>query len=130
VRALVIDDSRAVRAVLVRMLRRHGFDVTEAGNGVEGLERLKHSERFDLALVDWNMPEMDGLAFIQTVRADAAHARLRLMMVTTENDVERLVAALEAGADEYIMKPFSEEALLDKLALLGMAEKDGHSCTL
>jgi two-component system, chemotaxis family, chemotaxis protein CheY len=130
VRALVIDDSRAVRAVLVRMLRGHGFTVTEAGNGVEALERLKHSERFDLALVDWNMPEMDGLTFIQTVRADPAHAQLRLMMVTTENDMERLVAALEAGADEYIMKPFSEEALLDKLALLGLAEKDGQSCTL
>lgn len=125
-RALVIDDSRAVRAVLVRMLRRHGFDVTEAGNGVEGLERLKHSERFDLALVDWNMPEMDGLALIRAVRADGAFDSVRLMMVTTESDLGRVATALEAGADEYVMKPFTEEIIREKLQLLGVISTLTH----
>jgi two-component system chemotaxis response regulator CheY len=120
-RALVIDDSRTIRSILGKTLRRLGYDVAEAGDGREALARLKELGKCDLALVDWNMPEMDGLAFVKAVRADGAYADLRLMMVTTENELSRVATALEAGADEYIMKPFTEEVLLDKLALLDMA---------
>src|SRR3954466_10214314 len=96
--ALVVDDSKAVRSLLGRMLRQVGFEVAEAANGREGLERLRRPGRTDVALVDWNMPEMDGLEFVRTVRADPSLAGLRLMMVTTENELERVAVALEAGA--------------------------------
>jgi len=95
-----------------------GFEVAEAGNGREGLERLRQSGPIDLVLVDWNMPEMDGLAFVRAVRADPTYKSVRLMMVTTENDLSRVAIALEAGANEYVMKPFTEEVMREKLQLL------------
>ena len=119
-RALVIDDSRATRSILGRMLRQVGFEVVEAGNGREGLERLQGMERPDVALVDWNMPEMGGLDFVRAVRAESALAGLRLVMVTTETELSQISAALEMGADEYIMKPFTAEMIVEKLDLLGV----------
>jgi two-component system chemotaxis response regulator CheY len=74
-----------------------------------------------LVLVDWNMPEMDGLAFVRAVRANPEHAGLRLMMITTQTEMVRVATALEAGADEYLMKPFTAEVLLDKLGILGIS---------
>jgi two-component system, chemotaxis family, chemotaxis protein CheY len=120
VRALVIDDSTTMRRILGRMLRQIGFEVAEAGNGCEGLEQLRRTADTDVVLVDWNMPEMDGLAFIRAVRADSAFDSVRLMMVTTESDLSRVAMALEAGADEYVMKPFTEEIIREKLQLLGV----------
>jgi two-component system chemotaxis response regulator CheY len=119
--ALVIDDSKTVRSILRKILGQIGFEVSEAGNGREGLQRLGELERPDLALVDWNMPEMDGLEFVRAVRADPRYAGLRLMMVTTENELTRVHTALEAGADEYVMKPFTDEVIREKLELLGIA---------
>ena len=119
VRVLVIDDSRAIRAVLRRMLVEMGFEVIEAGNGREALTTLA-GERPDLCLVDWNMPEMDGLAFVEAVRADASFAEMPLLMVTTESEMERVIEALTAGANEYLMKPFTKDALEAKLELLGV----------
>src|SRR5262249_8150313 len=98
-----------------------GYDVAEAGNGCEGLERLRHSGETDLVLVDWNMPEMDGLSFVRAVRAHAAYQAVRLVMVTTELDLSRVAAALDAGANEYVMKPFTDEVIRQKLELLGVA---------
>jgi two-component system chemotaxis response regulator CheY len=120
-RVLVIDDSRTIRGILRRILSQAGFEVTEAANGREALERLDQLGTPDLALVDWNMPEMDGLSFVRAVRALPQHAALRLMMVTTENELDRLTGALEAGADEYVMKPFTPDVILAKLELLGLA---------
>jgi two-component system chemotaxis response regulator CheY len=94
--------------------------VVEAGTGLEALERLGEGGPFDLALVDWNMPEMDGLAFVKAVRGQPALSGLRLVMVTSESEEFRVRHALEAGADEYIMKPFSREIVLEKLQMLGM----------
>ena len=119
--ALVIDDSRATRSILRGILRSLGFDVTEAGDGREGLQRLGQLGRPDLVLVDWNMPVMDGLAFLRAARADARYAGLPLLMVTTEGDVARISQALEAGASEYVLKPFDRDVILDKLRLLGLA---------
>jgi two-component system chemotaxis response regulator CheY len=119
-RALVIDDSRAMRAILGRILKEIGFEVTEAGHGREGLERLQQEGKLDLALVDWNMPEMDGLEFVRAVRADHAYDGLRLMMVTTTSEAEAMVTALEAGANEYVMKPFTKDVILEKLAIMGI----------
>jgi two-component system, chemotaxis family, chemotaxis protein CheY len=119
--ALVVDDSRAVRSTLRRMLNDAGFDVVEAGHGLEALDRLRSRDEVpDLALVDWNMPEMDGLDLVRCLRRERRFAELPVMMVTAETDAAQMARALMAGADEYAMKPLDQEALLDKLALLGI----------
>ena len=117
--ALVIDDSRTMRTILGQLLKKLGHAVIEAGNGREALERVRQ-QRPDLAFVDWNMPEMDGLDFVRAVRADPACRDLRLIMVTTETESGRIATALEAGANEYIMKPFTAGALAQKLELIGV----------
>lgn len=119
-RALVIDDSRAMRAILGKILKEIGFEVTDACHGREGLDRLQQVGRPELALVDWNMPEMNGLEFIQAVRADHAYDEMRIMMVTTESEAGAMVSALEAGANEYVMKPFTKDVIIEKLAILGI----------
>ena len=119
-RALVIDDSRAMRMILTRILKDVGFDVIEAGHGKEALERLAGIQPPELLMVDWNMPIMDGLALIKAVRADRAYDVARIMMVTTESERARVAEALGAGANDYMMKPFTREAVLEKLARLGL----------
>ena len=120
-RALVIDDSKAIRIVLRKLLRELGFEVVEAADGREALQRLNGPMGpFDLALVDWNMPEMNGLEFVREVRGQGGHDYLTMVMVTTETESGQVVRALAAGANEYIMKPFSRDVLLDKLSMLGL----------
>lgn len=120
-RAMVVDDSRAMRSLLKNLLTSTGLTVVaEAGNGKEALERLKAAGSVDVALVDWNMPEMNGFEFVQAVRADDTWAAVRIIMVTTESEIEKMTKALEAGANEYIMKPFTKDAIRDKLQLLGV----------
>ncbi|HEY8340453.1 MAG TPA: response regulator [Egibacteraceae bacterium] len=125
-RVLVIDDSRATRAVIRRVLTGIGCEVVEAQHGRAALELLATEDLPDVALVDWNMPEMDGLSFIRAVRADPSLERLPLVMVTTESEPAQVVRALSAGADEYAMKPFTADIILDKLALLGLDVPDGR----
>ena len=120
-KALVIDDSKAMRSILSRMLQGLGFEVLEASNGREALERLQASGKVDLALVDWNMPEMNGLDFIRKVRAEQSYDGVLLMMVTTETEMDNVARALAAGANEYVMKPFTPEVILEKLQIFGMA---------
>ena len=104
-RALVIDDSKAIRLILGRIVKQIGFDVLEAENGLKALEQLKKAKgTVDLALVDWNMPEMNGYEFVCAVREDPQYKDLLLMMVTTETEMSQVVKALEAGANEYLMK--------------------------
>jgi len=117
-RALVIDDSRTVRTIIKKVLDEVGLEVVEAANGREGLDQLRLAGDVDLILVDWNMPEMDGLEFIKAVRADRAYDPVRIVMVTTETEQEQVVRALAAGANEYVMKPFTKEILVAKLSLL------------
>jgi two-component system chemotaxis response regulator CheY len=120
VHALVIDDSRAIRLILGRTLRDLGFEVAEAGNGHEGLAQLDAGLVPDLFLVDWNMPEMSGIEFVTAVREPPYASSARVLMVTTETEIPQMVRALEAGADEYLMKPFTRESLVEKLELLGL----------
>lgn len=120
--ALVIDDSKTMRKILGKILSKVGFTVVhEAGDGVEALETLRRIGPVALALVDWNMPHMNGYDFVRLVRSRRDFDALRLMMVTTETEAERVYAALEAGADEYVMKPFTEDVILGKLEILGLA---------
>lgn len=118
--ALVVDDSKAMRMILSRILTGLGFQVHQAANGAEGLERLDEVDQVRLALVDWNMPEMNGIEFVRAVRESGRFEGLRMMMVTSESDAGRMVDALEAGADEYAMKPFDAEIIREKLELIGL----------
>jgi len=120
-KAMVVDDSRAMRMILSRALAESGFSVLQAPDGKQGLDTLNRERTaIGLVLVDWNMPEMNGLDFVKSVRAQADLAGIKLMMVTTETEIEQMARALEAGADEYIMKPFTTEAIQEKLRLLGV----------
>jgi two-component system, chemotaxis family, chemotaxis protein CheY len=121
-KALILDDSRTVRMLLRRMLQSVGCVVFEAENGLEGLRRLKEVGKIDFATVDWQMPVMDGLGFVRAVRTEFPDAAIPLIMVTTLNDLEHVSLALAAGANEYLMKPFTEEMVREKLALLGVLQ--------
>lgn len=118
--ALVIDDSRAMRLVLARMLTSLGFEVDQAANGQLGLERLAAGPVPDVILVDWHMPEMEGIEFVEHARSAEYAYPGRIIMVTTETEAGQVARALSLGADEYLMKPFTEDAVADKLALLGL----------
>jgi two-component system, chemotaxis family, chemotaxis protein CheY len=121
VRALVIDDSKAVRGLLKRELSHLGFEVFEAGNGKEGMDQLSELGPVDLALVDWTMPVMDGLSFLKEVRSNPDYERVLVVMVTSESDPAQIFQALMAGADEYATKPITAAALAEKLGLVGLA---------
>jgi two-component system chemotaxis response regulator CheY len=120
-RVLIVDDSRFVRGYLRGLLEDKGIECEEAADGQAGMDHLKSRPPFDLALVDWNMPVMDGLEMLKKLRADG-FADLKVMMVTTEAENDYILRALDAGADEYLMKPFDDEALTEKLAMLGLVE--------
>lgn len=118
--ALVIDDSRVMRKLLGRLLEQFGFAVSEAGDGAQGLERLGAGPLPQLALVDWNMPNMNGVDMIRAVRARRDYDALRILMVSSETSAGQVAEALQAGADEYLMKPFTAEGLHAKLDMLGL----------
>lgn len=118
-RALVVDDSRTMRLIIMRALRKLGFEALQAEDGRIALDLIATGTAVDLILVDWNMPVMNGLEFIRSVRATDPSSGAKIMMVTTETELPRVAAALEAGADEYLIKPFDAESIADKLRLLG-----------
>ncbi|MDD7540965.1 MAG: response regulator [Mobiluncus porci] len=121
-RALIVDDSRAMRKIIGGILRREGYEILEAENGEEALKILKDPEtgRVDLATIDWNMPVMNGLELVVNIRAEKELRNITLMMVTTESEHSQIVRALAAGAHEYLIKPFTPEAVNEKLLLLGL----------
>jgi two-component system chemotaxis response regulator CheY len=102
------------------MLSEVGFEVVEATDGLDALRRLKEIGRADVLLVDWNMPEMNGYELVCAVRRDPQYNGVPLMMVTSETELAQMAKALEAGADEYVMKPFTKEVITEKLTLLGV----------
>lgn len=116
--ALVVDDSRAVRLIIGKILGELGIGVIEAGTGREALERMTEHPDLELVLLDWNMPEMNGLEYVRAVRAIREFDPVRILMVTSETEQEQVFRALDAGANEYLMKPFTKEVLIAKLSLL------------
>lgn len=118
--ALIIDDSRAMRRILRQIVEPLGFEIMEAGNGQEGLACLHRLDHVELVLVDWNMPVMNGLEFVKAVRSDDGWREVKLVMVTTETEPAQMARALMAGVDEFVMKPFTADILLDKLRLIGV----------
>jgi len=121
VRALVVDDSRAIRSIIGKTVKELGFELFEAGHGKEALDRLAEVGKVDLILVDWNMPEMNGFDFLVAARGNPAWKDTVIMMVTTETEMSQMQRALEAGANEYVMKPFTKDVLREKLQLVGLA---------
>ncbi len=119
-RVLIIDDSRAIRRIIGDMMKSLGFETTDAGNGLEALQRLEELGSPDICFVDWNMPEMNGLEFIKAVRSKPEYSDLPLMMITTETEMERMAEAFIAGVNEYVMKPFDKEMIIEKLNILGI----------
>ena len=117
--ALVIDDSHVTRLILSQILKTLGFQVSQAADGRQGLEELRRTP-VDLALVDGNMPDMDGWTVVRTVRADPAFGSLRLLLVSADEDPGVIRRTLEAGADGYLAKPFTREGIADELRRLGL----------
>jgi two-component system chemotaxis response regulator CheB len=119
-RALVVDDSKPIRSIVSQVLRSLRFECLEAANGAEAIELLSKTGRPDLVTVNWHMPVMDGIELIRRLRGDPAHRDLRLLMISTEHESSRIAMALQAGADEYIAKPFTAASLTRKLVDLGV----------
>lgn len=119
--ALIIDDSRAQRRMIRRIVGSLGFDeIVEAENGQEGLDQLEANPAVELVLVDWNMPVMTGIEFVKAARADERYSSLPIVMVTTETEPAQMARAVMAGVDEFVMKPFTPEVLIEKLRLIGV----------
>lgn len=119
---LIIDDSCAMRRILGEIMSELGFEITEAEHGRDGLERLlARPDAYEVVLVDWNMPEMNGVEFVVAVRERSELATQKIVMVTTEAEPGRVATALMAGVDEFVMKPFTKELLIDKLQLIGVS---------
>ena len=114
-RFLVVDDFNTMRRIVRNLLKELGFNnVEEAEDGVDALTKLR-AGAFDFVISDWNMPNMDGLQLLQTIRADAAMSKLPVLMVTAEAKKENIIAAAQAGASGYVVKPFTAATLEEKL---------------
>jgi two-component system, chemotaxis family, chemotaxis protein CheY len=120
-RALIVDDSSFIRDYLRQLLHHMGVACEEAVNGSNALEVLAAAQAFDLMLLDVNMPVMNGLECVKALREAHLGPEMKVMMVTTEADNSFIATALDNGADEFLMKPFTPESLREKMALLGFA---------
>jgi two-component system chemotaxis response regulator CheY len=120
-KALIVDDSKTIRMILARILRELGYEVCEAIDGKDALKVIEAQKAtVDLVLADWNMPEMNGLDLVKHLRQNPDLASTKVIMVTTETEIDHIASALEAGANEYVMKPFTKEILKEKLELVGI----------
>ncbi len=118
--ALIVDDSSAVRMLLSKTLRELGYEVLQAANGCEALRVLAaRKTAVRLVLADWNMPEMNGLEMLKRLRQNPENSSVVVVMVTSECEAAQMAEALTAGANEYVMKPFTREILKEKLRLAG-----------
>lgn len=124
-RALVIDDSRSMRMYVAALIEDRGWQAEMAADGQEALGVLERSPAFDVATVDWDMPVMDGFAFVSAVRRDPRFRAMKLLMLTARDGTDEVMKALEAGADDYLMKPVTAEMLDDKMRLIGLAGTQG-----
>jgi two-component system chemotaxis response regulator CheY len=122
-RALIVDDSRANRLVIGRCLADFDFQAVDAVDGVDGLHCLKNAPQFDVLLVDWGMPGLNGLDFMRQVREVPAYASTPIIMISGLSSQDRIDEAIAAGANAYIVKPFTKQALAAKFDLLGIAYK-------
>jgi len=123
-KVLIVDDSRTIRTIIRRIMIELGYEICEAGNGIEALRVIEaEGDTVRLVLADWNMPEMNGLELVQRLRQNPSLSSLKVIMVTTETEMDHMASALEAGADEYVMKPFTKDILVEKLEFVGFSPK-------
>ncbi|MBZ6378333.1 two-component system response regulator [Pacificimonas flava] len=116
---LIVDDSKVIRKVARRILEDFDFSIDEAGDGQQALERCG-VDMPDVIFLDWNMPVMGGLQFLEHLRARETEKRPTVIFCTTENDLDHIRIAMDAGADEYIMKPFDRDIIRTKLQQVGL----------
>lgn len=114
--AIVVDDSAAMRRHLSKALESMGWKVKGAANGVEAMRLLEDAPKIDLVLTDWHMPEMDGMELCRTVRKQPKFSNVRIVMVTSDSVMSSVGEAMKAGANDFVMKPFTTEALSERLA--------------
>ena len=115
-KVLVVDDSPTMRRIVVQMLKRLGYgDISEANDGKEALGMLQGGSGFELLLTDWNMPVMNGLELVQAVRSDDQLSSIPILMVTTRNMKQDIVAAMRAGVNNYVTKPFDPKTIKEKI---------------
>lgn len=113
---LAVDDSPTMRRIIINTLKRAGFDdIVEACDGKDALAKLRVDDEVNLVITDWNMPEMDGLTFVSTLRSMEKYKDLPVLMVTTRSVKEDIVQALKAGVTNYIVKPFTPDTLKEKI---------------
>lgn len=123
-KALTVDDSTVIRKMVSKVLSGAGFEVAEAGNGEEALLYLLQTGAPDLVVLDWNMPHMGGLEFLGRMRSLDRFRNIKVIMLTARNEMAAVQQAMHAGANEYLMKPFVPELLIDKIRLVGLDVKD------
>lgn len=117
-KVLLVDDSATMRRIQKTQVMGLGItEIVEAGDGSEALVKLKENMPIDIIMLDWNMPVMDGFTFLQKVREDATYKSVKIIMCTSESEKSRVVEALKAGANNYLVKPFTPEALKEKLGI-------------
>jgi two-component system chemotaxis response regulator CheY len=114
-RFLVVDDSSTMRRIIINTLNKLGYqDIIEASNGREGMDRVSDGA-VDLVITDWNMPEMNGIDFIRSLRALEGKQQLPVLMVTTNAAKDDIVEALRAGVNNYVVKPFTPYTIKEKI---------------
>lgn len=115
-KVLIIDDSVAIRKIIHKNLAEIGCDhILEAKNGLEGISLVFENDDIDFCLVDWNMPKMDGYQFLETMKIHDDYKKIPIIMVSTESSSQRVGLAIDAGASGYIVKPFTNEVLQERL---------------
>jgi two-component system chemotaxis response regulator CheY len=114
-KVLVVDDSAIMRKVITQILEMLGHDAVPASNGLDAFERLKEHEDVRLILLDWNMPEMNGIEFLREIKARPGLSEIPVIMLTTESERRKMIEAIEAGAKHYLTKPFQPETLATKI---------------
>ena len=119
-KALIVDDCLTERSIYARMLSNIGIESLVADNGLAAMDILAEDDSISLMLVDWNMPLLDGLSLTQNIRAQNKFNQTKIIMITSRSELVDIEGALQAGVDEYIMKPITNEALKEKLTLLNI----------
>ncbi len=121
---LIVDDAKTMRTIIKNVLKKLGFSdehFLEAGDGEEALKILEeHADEIKIIFLDWNMPKMNGFEFLKIVRANPKYDHIKIVMVTTETKKENVIAALKAGVNNYIAKPFTPQVLKQKLEQMGI----------
>jgi two-component system chemotaxis response regulator CheY len=114
-KVLVVDDSKTMRLIVSRIMKELGYEVGEAGNGKEAIEVLKTDSSYSLIMADWNMPEMNGYEMVVNIKSDDNLKKIPIIMVTTETETGNVSKAIEAGASDFITKPFKKETVQEKI---------------